>query len=516
MNDTWKLARFPTNVLAAICVGLTGCAGPMTPPAVPEAPRLILLYATCSLNRDFIEPYNPAVTYTPELSTFGKDAVVFRRHNTEAGKSAVAFSSIYTGSQADTHGVYLQAMRMRDDITMLSEVFAAHGYDTFYWDNHPLAKKALGFAQGVQPDQSYSTYGQPGAKARDTSFTAGSPEFQAILERLVDDPGYRVVVFANNAVPHSPYLTHRLKEFRRAHPNEVVDLGDDRIRELGGIYTANHRRLQHDFDGAVEALGLTAPSILELIALVESAYKVGVAELDSNFGGIVRAIDDHGLRRESLVVFTSDHGELMYRENALTKWSHGWELAPEVIQVPLMIRLPGDPQHGSTVDAVTRSIDLYPTLVGLAGIEIDPEWSLEGVDLSTSLIDGAAPPDVVAYFHTVPPTRKVVENMPEWPSLQRFYPRSDPELMWVGSRHADIVVFWRPDEMGSWYFEAFDLAADPSLNVDIFDPDDPFHAAAAASLQAYKERLVGHFSSPRTTAVKEDEVEMLRSLGYVQ
>jgi len=516
MNSLFDPIRLRILLAAVLCGFVAGCAAEPAPPEPIPTPRLILLYATCSLNRDFIEPYNEAVSFTPELSAFGRESVIFERHNTEAGKSAVAFSSIYSATQADTHGVYLQAMRMRDEVTMLSEVFGAQGYDTFFWDNHPLAKKALHFAQGVDPDHSYSTYGLPGAKARDTSFTSDSPEFQVILQRLVDDPNYRALIIANNAVPHSPYLMKRLGDFRRNHPSEVSDLDEDRVRVLGELYYANHRRLQHDFDNTVDALGLTDSDVAELVALVESAYKVGVAKLDAIFGGIVRTIDDHGLRHQSLIAFTSDHGELMYRDNALTKWAHGWELAPEVIQVPLMIRLPGPSNALPRFSAVTRSIDLYPTLVGLTGFEIDPAWGIEGVDLSPAITDNETAPDLLAYFHTVPPNRRVVQNMDDWPSLQVFYPRSDPELMWVGVRRHDTVFFWRPDEEGSWHHEVYDLAADPSLNNDLFNADDHDHTAMAERLEAYKARLVAHFESPKQPGVNSEEVEMLRSLGYVK
>jgi len=501
---------------AVACGLLAGCAAEPAPPEPIPTPRLVLLYATCSLNRDFIEPYNEAVSFTPELAAFGRESVLFERHNTEAGKSAVAFSSIYTATQADTHGVYLQAMKMSDEVTMLSEVFATQGYDTYFWDNHPLAKKALNFAQGVEPDHSYSTYGTPCGRARDTSFTSDSPEFQTILQRLEDDPSYRVMIIANNAVPHSPYLVSRLGDFRRNHPSEVPDFDEDRIRELGELYSANHRRLQHDFEATIESLGLTDLGVGDLVALVESAYKVGVAELDTIFGGIVQAIDDHGLRHQSLIAFTSDHGELMYRDNALTKWAHGWEMAPEVIQVPLLIRLPEPSNAPPPFSAVTRSIDLYPTLVGLSGLEIDPSWGIEGVDLSTAITDNEMAPDLLAYFHTVPPNRRVVKSMDDWPNLKVYYPRSDPELMWVGIRRNDTVFFWRPDEAGSWHHVAYDLAGDPALHNDLFDADDPDHAAMAERLEAYKARLVAHFKSPKQSVNKPDEVEMLRSLGYVK
>ena len=69
-------------------VALAGCGGS---PEVPR-PRLVLLYATCTLAKDFLSPYDDAVSWTPEIGRFAGRGVVFRRHQTEAGLSGVAFA----------------------------------------------------------------------------------------------------------------------------------------------------------------------------------------------------------------------------------------------------------------------------------------------------------------------------------------------------------------------------------------------------------------------------------------
>ena len=72
----------------------------LTPEGRPPQPRLVLLYATCSVNRDFLSPYNAAVDFTPELAEFPRGGSVFLRHWSEAGQSGIAFASIFSGTQA--------------------------------------------------------------------------------------------------------------------------------------------------------------------------------------------------------------------------------------------------------------------------------------------------------------------------------------------------------------------------------------------------------------------------------
>jgi hypothetical protein len=102
-----------------------------------------------------------------------------------------------------------------------------------------------------------------------------------------------------------------------------------------------------------------------------------MAAVDECFGRLLGALADSGLDADTVVVFTSDHGDMM--------WSQGLEykLVPwdESIAVPLLVRAPGRAPAVST--ALFNSPDLMPTLLGLAGLDV-PE-GVAGKDLSTSI-----------------------------------------------------------------------------------------------------------------------------------
>ena len=61
----------------------------------PAAPRLVLLYAPCTVNRDSLAPYGAAVRYTPNLAAFARESVVFLRHQTETDQSGPAYASLF-------------------------------------------------------------------------------------------------------------------------------------------------------------------------------------------------------------------------------------------------------------------------------------------------------------------------------------------------------------------------------------------------------------------------------------
>ena len=82
-------------------------------------------------------------------------------------------------------------------------------------------------------------------------------------------------------------------------------------------------------------------------------YRVSVGLLDHCFGRLVDTIRAAGLIEDSLIAFTSDHGETLYRDSALFKWTHGGEVAPEAIQVPLLLRLPGPHPRAGAYEGVS-------------------------------------------------------------------------------------------------------------------------------------------------------------------
>lgn len=72
----------------------------------PPEPRLVLLYAPCTVGKQFLSPWNESIPFTPNLAAFAAKSVVFERHQTETGQSGISYASIFSGSQADHHQVY--------------------------------------------------------------------------------------------------------------------------------------------------------------------------------------------------------------------------------------------------------------------------------------------------------------------------------------------------------------------------------------------------------------------------
>jgi len=470
-------------------VTITCSRSPQTGVLSEVPPRLVLLVAACTVNKNYLSPYNRGISFTPHLAELARDGLVFERHITETGQSGPAYASIFSGSQADVHGSFRNHEKISDDLYLIGEAFRDGGFEPFYFAGHPMASPKLNYAQGV-----------PGVNVVDgnAGLTGGTPEFRALLRELREDPERRAFVYTSFTVSHHPYPLVQLSEFLAEHPEEANGLTEAEIRSCHDVFEENHLELQWNFAETAIALGLKESELARFVAAIEVAYKSRIWFLDKKVGAIIEQVRQHGLIDESLIVFTADHGEMLYRDNALFKWEHGQILAPEVLEVPLILRGPTLGGVAGRYEGVTRSIDVYPTLVGLTGLLSDLGDTVYGVDLTRWIRDGGETLDLGALSHTTVAGRMRLEIGQGWKLLRKYYPRADPNLMWAAVRRGDRVFKLRPSAEGAWRVEAFDLAQDPEERVDIFDPDR------------------ARSSDEEDQPTGEDEIKALRSLGYVR
>lgn len=498
-------------VLAALAVLGAGAAWWWS--RAPAGPRLVLVYATCTLNRHFLAPYNDAVTYTPALQRFARDAALFTAHQTEEGQSGIAFASLLSGNQSMRHGIYSHPTRLSDELYLMGEAFRDAGYDTYFWSAHQMASSSLNYGQGIDPAHTFAADLKKVPPDED-SLRADTPQFQQLLRELRDDPDKRAFVLTTFTVTHAPYHHLVLDELCALAPAECDSFGRDEMLRYLLIYWQNFLKLQFDWDATIAALGLTPAEADRLTALLALLYRSQVAYLDRRFGEIVDAIAAAGLLDESLIVFTADHGELIERRAHGMRWTHGFILSEEDIVVPLIIRAPGvRPQR---IDAVTRSIDVFPTIAALAGLPL-ADHVAEGVDLSPALRGETAMPHLLAFSHS--------SLLPDFMTREKHaailqhFPRRDPDLMWVAVRDGDRVYKLTDPNGTGFALHVYDWRTDPEERHDLYDPADPAHAAMLKRLGAYKGELVEAYSYWQAVAEgrvpSERQRELLRSLGYI-
>ena len=155
-------------------------------------------------------------------------------------------------------------------------------------------------------------------------------------------------------------------------------------------------------------------------------YYAAITALDYQLGRILDFLDETGLAGDTIVVFTSDHGDML--------WSHGrmkkqqpWE---ESIHIPFLIRWPNEIQAGTTSDALFGMIDHLPTLLSLCSIEASAR--LQGTDLAPTLLGlEQTPPSSLFLMDMVRMDESHTQNLDEWRGLRT---RRYTYARWVDGR----------------------------------------------------------------------------------
>jgi iduronate 2-sulfatase len=120
------------------------------------------------------------------------------------------------------------------------------------------------------------------------------------------------------------------------------------------------------------------------------AYLACVRYTDAQVGKLLAALDASPAAKNTIVVLWGDHGFLL-GEHAI--WGKHC-LFEEALHSPLIIRVPGQKKPGEAADAIVETIDIYPTLAGLAGLPLSKE--LDGRSLARQLEDPTAASDGAA------------------------------------------------------------------------------------------------------------------------
>ena len=119
---------------------------------------------------------------------------------------------------------------------------------------------------------------------------------------------------------------------------------------------------------------------------VVSQYDANITYADKHIGDILKTLDDLDISDETIVVFTSDHGENLGEDHPEGKdlWDH-FDVYQPIINVPLIWRIPGIKGGNKRIDALVQNVDIVPTILDLLGMDISVK--LDGRSLLPLLKD---------------------------------------------------------------------------------------------------------------------------------
>jgi len=329
---------------------------------------------------------------TPHLDRLASQSVRFI--NAIAGISVCCptRASLLTGQRALTTGVFLNDVPLDPKAVTLAKELRRAGYATAYIGKWHLngdgrsrfipRERRQGFdywkALECTHDYNHSSYYADGLEKLSWNGYDAIAQTEDATNYLRAHASSRepFLLFLAWGPPHDPYATAPVK-YRALYSQRKIQLSSN----------------------VPEAMRDTARELL-------AGYYAHCTALDDCVGTLLRVLRETGLEQNTLVVFTSDHGDLLGSHGGRNKQ----QPFDECVRVPLLLHWPaGLGTRGRKLDALINSEDLMPTILGLCGLPIPP--TVEGLDYSDYLRGGKNPSDGATLISCVAPfgqwTRKV-------------------------------------------------------------------------------------------------------------
>lgn len=352
----------------------------------------ILFFGIDSLRRDRMSLYGYPKKTTPHIEKFlEKDSIVFDNMFSPSIPTTPGYASMLSGM--DCFGTDVVALRhqggIREDLVSLPEVLAANGYNTT-----TIGYPFKGFQKTLNYPISWGSWEAGRSPKAESMNTVAIPE----LERLAkeDKPFF---LFLRHMDPHSPYLP--------PHPFE-------RMFYSGNEFDPENKSLEpvYNFVPFRDYFYTWFPPGCTDQEYICAQYDGAIAYMDACISIILNKLEYLGIADNTIVVFTSDHGETLYDHDCY--FDHH-SMYDNCLIVPLAIKYPnGCKKYFRSCKHYpdyAQEKDIMPTLLALAGIEADIEFN--GRNL-LDVVDGKAPQEPEFYITEATWMRKHGWRTPEW------------------------------------------------------------------------------------------------------
>jgi arylsulfatase A-like enzyme len=494
VHQSWRAVPALLLACALAPSSLGGCASD------PPESANVLLVTVDTLRPDRLSAYGYRRHQTPHIDRLAAGGALFENAVSDTPWTTPSMASVMTGVYATRHGFRsTNANRLSLDHETLAEVLRARGYATAaVVGSFPL--DAI-----YQLDQGFDVY--------DDTFTT------PIWVYPDHEPESLESEFRENPEDQAMFVLAKALNDSRRSDAEVTDAA---LAILEGGLAEPFFLWVHYF-GPHSKPDWTIPESARE-RRHRAQYDPDVRENDREVGRLLAALEAAGRSDDTLVVFHADHGESLGEQAYL---GHGMLLNEASLRIPLILRLPGSIEAGVRVSTLVRNVDIFPTILDVAG-------GSEGIEGS-----GASLLSLVrrAFFRSAPEAERIAYMETWYPAHRAFarrvglpggeegllgivhravrserwkLVRTDPHDLLDASPDALPEI---PDSIrdGAKREQLFDLSAPGGEDADVIADHPKVAARLRAELDAHLANDVG--SSP-AAALDDDARLRLEALGY--
>lgn len=346
-------------------------------PSGPARPNVILV-SIDTLRADRLGSYGYARDTSPAADALARRGTLFLNAVSTSHWTLPSHVTMFTGLYPSNHQSRGSSSVIKEEVRLLAEILKERGYRTYAFTGGGYVSKRFGFGRG------FDLYLEDKAPV-----TSGNPTFAKMIEHTEEElaklePGAPYFVFLHTYDVHCPYApTEPYRERFRSEKAVYIN-----PHSCGGT-TYNHMGEQ-----------LTPQKVLYL----SDQYDSSIREMDDNLARLLAFLDRRADRAETVVIFTSDHGDEFFEHGRI---GHQRSLYRELLMVPLIIQAPWlAPQK---VETPVSMVDLFPTVLEL--LNVKPPSGLDGQSLLPFMLAGdAAPPLRPFQYSEAPKMRSSIDG----------------------------------------------------------------------------------------------------------
>ncbi len=356
-----EFIRYATGFSVGSLFGLVGCSSAQQGVAKRCQPNVVFLLADQWRGQDTGFAGNADVI-TPNLDRLAAASVNLTNAVSGCPVCCPYRGSLMTGQYPLTHGVFMNDVQLSNKAVSIAQAYKAAGYDTAYigkWHldgrgrsnlTPPARRQGFEFWRALECTHNYNNsiyYADEDVKLKWDGYDAIAQTRRAQQYIRTHAAGKPFVLFVSWGPPHAPYHTA---------PSKYKAL----------------------FEGRDIKLRPNVPEKMRAQAKKDIAgYYAHIAALDDCVASVTETLKECRLQDNTILVFTSDHGDMLYSQGGRKK-QQPWD---ESIKVPFLIRYPAVlGSRGSQLDMPFNTPDIMPTLLGLSGLDV-PD-TVEGRDYS--------------------------------------------------------------------------------------------------------------------------------------
>lgn len=426
---------------------------------------------------------------SPNVDVLARDGVVFSEAFAQWPQTTPSFASMLTSTYGPTNGVIGDTgknMKLDDYFVLLPEVLKDKGYNTMGIVTNLYLASQFGFGQGIEDYTEAWRKIKVDGKVDHEHVDAEIVTKDAVNWLKTNHKKGKFFMWVHYLEPHADYAPP--EPYNQMYVGDALYDGTERINLIAPDPS------YPDIGGVRDRARLDNNDVLDYYV---AQYDGEVRYVDKNIGALLDEIKRLGLYDNTLIIFTSDHGESLGEHNYFF-W-HGRLPYDDCLRVPFIIKFPSYAEIPSKhISQTIGLIDLLPTTLDFLGLSIPKET--EGKTLMPLIRgeDGSA-------------TEYVYSEAGYEENYQRIIRRENWKLIFIPDNDIQKI-------MNNVPFELYDVRKDPNELNNLINVETNIADALKEELFKWVDstNIIDGVSSSKTVNVDKEMEEKLRSLGYIQ